>query len=1080
MRRLLRIVAGLAGIACGGLILLFVIAAAFLSTQTGRDMAGDQTESLVEAALGPGYVVELGSQRFGIDARGYPGIDFSDLTVSDPVTHRRLVKVDRVETGVSLVDLVLGRLSLRSLSVRGVHVDEALLAHWQSGAALDPAEIFAALDQTAAQLARLPLKDISIADIRLGGDARPIAVRDVRLSHGKDAGLTFAIEAAAFGHEIDAAGTAALGPGGAKLARLRADAEVAPSGSIDAPDDGFDVPLRLALELQGGTSGRELVARAEAGAGTIGTLDRTVLRAASLRASLRESGNAIAIDAAEADFGPVQAEMAGSVALVPDADGRYPFSLHSRSMRSRVGVAAGAPARAGSFSLSGAASSLSGPFAIDALSIAAAGGHITGSATAAGLDPGSRIRLHLQASNVATPDVKAFWPFFISDDARDWMLEHAGDSGAIDAASIDMDITKARLEAICVPDVQPTASEVQVSATMSGVGFATEGEMPRIEDVSGRIATRGGDTSVSIDKGSPGGVAGVVVLPSTIDFTHGDTPGTEVALGLNLSGDASAIVGLAARKPVEALKDIGWTADDISGQARVGVGASFHLAAPSQAGADSQPRLKNWSVVADLKDVDLKKPVSGRRLRDLTGMVMAAPGHAMGDLHGTVDGIAAEMSFSQPLAPEGKGGPSLTLTATLHDSDLKALSSGLADVVVGPVTVKATKTATGLHVAADLTPSELKLPAIGWKKGPGVPASLNFDLSGGGIKAIRNAKLVGEGFAAEGSGEIDAAGLKRLSLDKLAFNRGDSLSARIDRVAGGGMAITVSGQNVDARPLLARLRTGLGSLGGDNAAAGSGKSSDALSVTVEADRMLGFGNEALNDASIRYSGGKGASPEAFVEAKTPEGKAVRFSMVPQAGRRSIALSADDAGLLLRFAGLYPRMSGGHLQVRLQGSAAGDLAGPVVLNHFSLVDEPRLKSLVGTTRPNGNSLASAVGEKIKVQNAYFDTAKGMLAWRDGRLTVDAGILRGPVFGSSFEGLLYDAAGRIDMSGSFMPAYRYNRLFGALPFVGGILGNGGEGGLIGITYRLSGAIVDPTLTVNPVSLIAPGIFRRIFEY
>lgn len=63
---------------------------------------------------------------------------------------------------------------------------------------------------------------------------------------------------------------------------------------------------------------------------------------------------------------------------------------------------------------------------------------------------------------------------------------------------------------------------------------------------------------------------------------------------------------------------------------------------------------------------------------------------------------------------------------------------------------------------------------------------------------------------------------------------------------------------------------------------------------------------------------------------------------------------------------------------------------------------------------------------------------------------------------------------------MPAYGLNRVFGAIPVVGRILGNGREGGLIGITYRLSGNFSSPKLEINPISAIAPGIFRNIFAY
>ena len=36
------------------------------------------------------------------------------------------------------------------------------------------------------------------------------------------------------------------------------------------------------------------------------------------------------------------------------------------------------------------------------------------------------------------------------------------------------------------------------------------------------------------------------------------------------------------------------------------------------------------------------------------------------------------------------------------------------------------------------------------------------------------------------------------------------------------------------------------------------------------------------------------------------------------------------------------------------------------------------------------------------------------------------------------------------------------------------------LIGITFKMSGTFTRPNIIVNPLSIIAPGVFRQIFEY
>lgn len=70
--------------------------------------------------------------------------------------------------------------------------------------------------------------------------------------------------------------------------------------------------------------------------------------------------------------------------------------------------------------------------------------------------------------------------------------------------------------------------------------------------------------------------------------------------------------------------------------------------------------------------------------------------------------------------------------------------------------------------------------------------------------------------------------------------------------------------------------------------------------------------------------------------------------------------------------------------------------------------------------------------------------------------------------------------MEITGTFMPAYELNSLFGDVPIVGALLGNGEEKGLIGVTYKLAGSAKAPNLQINPLSVIAPGIFRTIFAF
>ena len=42
-------------------------------------------------------------------------------------------------------------------------------------------------------------------------------------------------------------------------------------------------------------------------------------------------------------------------------------------------------------------------------------------------------------------------------------------------------------------------------------------------------------------------------------------------------------------------------------------------------------------------------------------------------------------------------------------------------------------------------------------------------------------------------------------------------------------------------------------------------------------------------------------------------------------------------------------------------------------------------------------------------------------------------------------------------------------------------GGEGGgLLGLTFAIRGSSEEPVVTVNPASVVTPGLFRKIFDF
>ena len=84
------------------------------------------------------------------------------------------------------------------------------------------------------------------------------------------------------------------------------------------------------------------------------------------------------------------------------------------------------------------------------------------------------------------------------------------------------------------------------------------------------------------------------------------------------------------------------------------------------------------------------------------------------------------------------------------------------------------------------------------------------------------------------------------------------------------------------------------------------------------------------------------------------------------------------------------------------------------------------------------------------------------------------------GISFEGVIDRDSDAIDISGSMVPLFGINSMLGALPLVGDLLVSKEGEGIIGLTYQARGDLDEPDVVVNPLSMLTPGILRRIFEF
>nr|WP_246664016.1 DUF3971 domain-containing protein [Phyllobacterium sp. SYP-B3895] len=661
---------------------------------------------------------------------------------------------------------------------------------------------------------------------------------------------------------------------------------------------------------------------------------------------------------------------------------------------------------------------------------------------------------------------KQLWPVWVATGARRWVLENLS-GGTTSDSRIDLNFAAGRFNG---PGKPPPleADELQADFAVQGSHFNIVGELPPVSNADGKISVRGARTTISLENGvaiTPNNreahiVGGALVIP------WGPQRPVLADLDLNLAGDASAVAEIIGYKPINAVKNLPFTPDDIKGNVKAHVLVSFPITRRAPPGS------LTYTAEMALSNIDLAKKIDGQLITDASGSLSVTREGASLDAEAKLNGIPADVELFEPLGGNtAKREQNVTLR--LDDKTRNALFPALDPLLSGPISVDISKGTDGARVAtADLTKAEIKLAQIGWTKGAGVKATAKFALQQDGDTAIiKDLDIAGDTFRIQGDVKVVGGDLSSADFNNVKLNRGDEITVKVARTQY-GFRVDVKGNAFDARPLLNQITDKKQK----NSEAG-GK--QRVLINADIDNVVGFYQETFSNVSLSYEGvGSNVSGLAF-NAISKSGQKVIATDSSGSGARSINLQSREAGAVLRFFGFYEKMQGGSISVALDSKGDGPLRGQVDAQNFTLVNEPRLAKLVSTS-PNGTSLNDAVQKNIDVSRVTFDRGFSQIEKGSNYINLANGVIRGPTIGTTFQGVLSDPAGNMNLTGTFMPAYGINRIFGELPILGMFLGNGRDRGLIGITYRLQGPLKQPQIIVNPISVIAPGIFRSIFEF
>lgn len=640
--------------------------------------------------------------------------------------------------------------------------------------------------------------------------------------------------------------------------------------------------------------------------------------------------------------------------------------------------------------------------------------------------------------------VMALWPLNSIPNTRKW-IDHNVIGGAL------RDI-KAALR--IAPTQEPRFSvgfgfdqaEVQylkhLPPITGGAGYATI-----IEDAFSLVIEEG---AVAAPRGGSVSPAGTVIRIPNIRIK----PATmEVSLASESS--ATAALSLLNMPPFNVLQRTDIAEDVADGRAALTADIAFALKKELQLSDVS------YAVAGVLHDIKSSALAAPRLLSAKELQITAGPDAVSISGRARLGKAVGEGAWTQKIG-KGQGGRStvagvVTLDQGFLDEfgiglpkgSLKGAGRGQFSLALRP------DAAPTFRLTSDLNALGLRLAPLGWSKARNRKGRLSVEGRLGANPAITALDMSAPGLSAKGGrvslrkgGALEEAKFANVKVGQWL----DAPLRLVGRGAGKAVGVEVTGGRIDVR------KTSFGQGGGSAAGSGAGP------ITLALDRLI-----ISEGISLRPFRGKFSSNGGFqgdFNGLVNGAAAIKGALAPSKNGPVIRITGADGGAALRAAGVFDTARGGALDLILTPvAAAGTYEGRMTLKNTKIVGAPALTEML--------SVISVVGllEQLSGPGIRFSDVEADFRLDPKIVTLYRSSAVGPSLGVSLDGRYDLTTSKMDMQGVISPVYFLNG-------IGQMFTRKGEG-LFGFNFKLSGGADKPSVQVNPLSILTPGMFREIFR-
>lgn len=683
------------------------------------------------------------------------------------------------------------------------------------------------------------------------------------------------------------------------------------------------------------------------------------------------------------------------------------------------------------------------------------------------LAPGQTPGLELKGNVAAMPirDLLRYWPLIAGSGARDW-TDRNFLAGTVGPVAFETDLPAGVLGQRVLPD---GALHVTVPVTGAKLNYI-KGLTP-LTEVNATSTLTGNGYTADLTNGR---IGPLVVTKAHFAIPDFGAPRSPATIAGHVDGVMPDFLALLDQKPLGYPTKFGIDPSDTKGT--VGLDISVTL-----------PLIKEISI--DQVAIEAKAAVSdfsialGQRGRltdgaidfDVTNHGLTADGTAR------LGGAPLSLAWKEDFASNAPVTSHITARGVLDDAAREALGLKTAQYLKGPVAASASVDGrhgrlTRADVALDLTNTVVALDLIGIEKPAGLAANGNVTAEFGGDGSIRAEDIRFSSRAGSLGAHLGygAGGrLENLSLPAVHYGPSNDFSFLMNRV-GGVSTVTIRGHSLDGAGI---AHEGTADSPGQDLIDGP------FTVSAKLDRLVLRDGVALAPFSLEANGDGSHLTQMSLSGNLGHGANISGNVVPGALRRA-NFAVDDAGQLAR--GLFglTGMRGGKLEVSAtfpqqpedaRAPPSPDFQGKLTLKDATIQNQPFVARLL--------SMASfaGIGTLLQGSGLQIDHVEVPFSSKDGVISVHDAAASGPTIGMTADGYIDRPSNQVALKGSLIPVLGvdFNKVLSAIPLFGNLLTSRKGEGVFGVTYSMKGNAEQPSITVNPLAMLTPGILRRVFQ-